>query len=171
MKLNLLTPLLIISLLALLQGCATTAKYESLLGTWEGSSESRLVSNWGIPDNTYESNGAKYLKYLRTSSLYVPPTTPVLNTNCTNGGYGSTNCTTTSAGGNQGYNINYSCETTFTLVNAVVTSWKYYGNSCLSNYKSDVVSKPDIGFKSVPYTKEGWIDWYKIKGKIRDATK
>ena len=130
----LITSALII-LLTFLQGCATTAKYESLLGTWVGSSESSLLSSWGIPDNTYESNGAKYLKYLRTSSLYVPPTTPVLNTNCTNGDYGSTNCTTTSSGGNQGYNINYSCETTFTLVNGVVTAWKYWGNSCKSKYK------------------------------------
>jgi len=134
---KLLTPLLILSLLALLQGCATTKKYESLLKTWVGNPESRLLSSWGIPDETYKSNGAKYLKYVRTNSIYVPPTTPVLNTNCTSGDYGSTNCTTTSTGGNQGYNMNFSCETTFTIVNGVVTAWKYWGNSCKSKYKPD----------------------------------
>ena len=94
----------LITPLALLLGCATTANYEKTLNTWIGHSESELISSWGPPNNSYTSGD--------TTSLSFGGTRGIVYTS--------------------GMAIPVSCITTFTLKNKVVTNWSWNGNGCKS---------------------------------------
>ena len=69
--------------MAFLTGCATSANYEKILGTWVGSSEQQLIQSWGPPDNVFESGGQKYLTYVKGGSAYIPGTSPTYQTQIT----------------------------------------------------------------------------------------
>lgn len=94
-----------------LSACATTAKYEAKLNTWVGKNESDLVSQWGVPNNTYSLNdGSKLIMYQH------------------NGGSASVPI------GNMYYTESYWCKTTFTIDGSgVVKNWKHEGNKCESD--------------------------------------
>ena len=57
--------ILILSLIAFFTGCVSVSSkgYEQLLDTWIGSGEDQLISQWGVPTSSYETNDHKYLKF------------------------------------------------------------------------------------------------------------
>lgn len=93
---------LYIFLFVLLSGCATSEGYNRILNTWLDSDKQNLIETWGVPTNTYRLNDhIEYLSYLRTSISSV-----------------------------DGNIYNWKCETTFTVEDNKITSWKYNGNNC-----------------------------------------
>ena len=108
-----------------LVACATTANYEKILSTWVGSSEIELIRKWGPPQQSYETNGKKFITYVRTRNVYIPGTNPSYTTTY----IGNTAYTNTVAG-TAGQNIGMSCKTTFELENDRITSWRWEGNDC-----------------------------------------
>jgi len=56
----------------LLAGCATSAKYEAVLGSWVGSSELDIVRSWGPPAQAYEAGGRKFLVYSSSRNVVLP---------------------------------------------------------------------------------------------------
>lgn len=55
--------LLSLSIIVLTTGCATTAKYNEAINSWIGSNEIDLVKSWSPPEETYETQGSKFLIY------------------------------------------------------------------------------------------------------------
>ena len=88
--------------LFLLLGCATSEGYNRRLNTWLDSDKQNLIETWGVPTSTYKLNDhIEYLSYLRTSISSI-----------------------------NGDIYNWKFETTFTVEDNKITSWKYTGNSC-----------------------------------------
>ena len=110
-----------------LGGCATTANYEKMLQSWVGATEYDLVGKWGPPASVYELGGTKYLTYTNTAQGYVPGTPPSYMVQR----YGTTSYVTP-VGGSPGFAYTAHCQTTFTLTNGVITSWRWQGNACKS---------------------------------------
>jgi len=83
-----------------LVGCANPqVAYQKTMDTWIGVSEDNLISRWGVPSGTYESNNAKYITFVQ-----VLPTVF----------YG-------------GAAFPRQCKTTFTLRSNTVVSWQSQG--------------------------------------------
>lgn len=115
---------LTVVLLALM-GCATTANYTEMLGSWLAQSEIDLVRSWGPPQRTYEAGGHKFLVYTSSHSAYIPGIAPSYTTTV----IGNT-AYTNSVGGTPGQNIGLSCQTTFELAGEWIISTRYQGNNC-----------------------------------------
>ncbi len=65
---------------ALLTGCATTAKYNTMVSAWKGQKAEALVNTWGYPDRTITApDGNPVYVYTRHEVTQVPA--------YTNGGY------------------------------------------------------------------------------------
>ena len=121
--------ILLMALSFFLNACSlpTTKGYENILDTWLGGTEDNLISKWGVPSHVYESGTKKYLTYYKSRSFYTPGVAPYYQTTY----YQWTGTAYTSEyGGSAGYKVNYYCETTFTVVNGVITDWRWQGNSC-----------------------------------------
>ena len=116
---------LIIALLV--SACATEGKYKNALNTWLGSSEISLIQAWGPPQQSYETNGHKFLVYSSSSNMFLPGTSPTYQTTL----IGNT-AYTNSYGGTPAVNVALSCVTTFEIVNETITNWRYQGNNCVS---------------------------------------
>ena len=112
-------------MLALLWGCATTAKYEKMLATWVGSSELDLYRTWGPPDSQHEASGSKFVSFTRNAQMWVPGTTPSYQTIVT----GHT-AFTQAVGGSPAYNIALTCKTIFEIRQDKVVAWRWQGNNC-----------------------------------------
>lgn len=94
-----------------LTACATTAKYEAVLNTWVGSSESDLVSKWGIPSSTYPLGDGKMLMYQHNGGT-VSTAQPIGNMYFVN-------------------STSYWCKTTFTIDGlGIIQNWRWEGNAC-----------------------------------------
>jgi hypothetical protein len=115
----------LLALATLLTGCATTENYENGLKTMIGKPETTLVAAWGIPTSMYENEGIRYLTYTQTDSGFVPGTPPTVSTT-----YIAGKAYTRSVGGSQGFGYTNTCTTTFTVVNKLITSYQFKGNSC-----------------------------------------
>ncbi|HHM5293883.1 TPA: hypothetical protein ACRMRV_006294, partial [Pseudomonas aeruginosa] len=113
--------------IAVLAGCATTAKYENVLNSWVGSSEIDLIRAWGPPQQAYNSGESRFITYTNSSNIYMPGVSPSYTTTY----YGNT-AYTTSSGGSPAQNIPLSCTTTFELKNGVILSWQWQGNHCVA---------------------------------------
>ena len=109
----------------LLVGCATTANYEKMLQTTLGMSENNLVARFGIPQGSYENDGIRYLTYSRSESGVIPGQPARANT-VVIGGVPYTNM----VGGTPSIGYTNSCSVTFTIVNKLVTAYRYKGNDC-----------------------------------------
>ena len=120
----LFTPRLLVSLVVLVAGCATTENYEKMLNTWVGASEVDLVKKWGPPDSVYEGAGSRFLTWNRTGQVYVPGMPTYQTYRIGNTIY------TQPALGPQGYIVNEQCKTTFELKAERVASWRWEGNVC-----------------------------------------
>lgn len=114
--------------LTILSGCATTEKYEKGLKTLVGKQESQLVSMWGLPTGMYEADGIRYLTYTQSETNYIAGT-PGKTTTTYYLGRPITNTTV----GTQGYSYTNSCSTTFTVINKIISSYRFEGNACRSH--------------------------------------
>lgn len=114
--------------LFVLVSCASTEKYEAKLNTWIGKTEDSLVTSWGIPENSYQVNeNKKLISYSRAQSVFIPGTAPTYQTNF----IGNT-AYTNSYGGSNSQTLHFSCNTTFTIENSIISSYTYKGNDCVS---------------------------------------
>lgn len=112
-----------------LTSCATTQKYETVLDSWVGSSEEKLVSLWGPPDSVYViSNTKKMLTYSSASNVILPGSAPHYTTN-----YIGNTAYTTSYGGSSPISVDLSCKTSFTVDKGQITQWRWEGNNCVSS--------------------------------------
>lgn len=114
-------------LVIFLLGCATTAGYERKLASFNGATELELIRAWGPPQQTYETNGFKFLTYSSSRIISVPGVAP----NYTTTVMGNT-AYTQRVGGYGGMTASRSCQTTFELKEGIVVSWKWQGNDCKS---------------------------------------
>jgi hypothetical protein len=131
----------------LLAGCATTAGYEAVLGTWVGDSTDHLVSVWGIPQQEYrQSGGGKVLQYERSGQIVLPgQTTYQAQTTYTNGSVSGVGSNGYVSGSYDGTSTTYvphtsaptvierNCVTRFTAdASGRITNWAWQGNACRS---------------------------------------
>jgi len=132
-------------ILLLLSGCATTAKYEKILGSWVGSHVDDLAISWGPPQSSFPlSNGGKVIEYVHSNNARVggytyttPQTTYNSGTASVYGSsgsaYGTYSGTSTTYVQKQSpvYNIHMYCKTRFTIdINGIINKWNWQGNNC-----------------------------------------
>ncbi len=103
----------ILTSIFLLCSCATQSKYENKLKYWVGKNETELVSKWGIPTSSYQTNDAKFIQY--------------------NQDFGSTS-TAQPIGSTYLINTHHEwCKTTFTVDSqGIISNWRIEGTSCVS---------------------------------------
>lgn len=106
-------------------GCATKANYEKILDSYVGMEEINLVRNWGVPSQSYEVGGRKFIVYTSYRNVRVPGVAPTYQTSV----IGST-AYTSAVGGSPAMNIDKSCTTTFEIDGSHVVSWAHKGNDC-----------------------------------------
>jgi hypothetical protein len=109
-----------------LVACATAEKYNAMLNQWVGQSEDALVSNWGAPNNSYQTDTAKYLTYENSRQNVVPstpPTTQVIRQ--------GEAVFVKPIPGTPGYVYTTECRTTFTIQNKRVVNAYATGNACV----------------------------------------
>ncbi len=111
----------------ILIGCATTENFEKKLNIYVGKTETQLVAGEGIPTSMYENEGIRYLTYSQTESGVIPGTPPNVSTT-----YIAGKAYTRTTGGTQAIGYTNTCLVTFTIVNKIVTTYQYKGNSCRS---------------------------------------
>ena len=83
----------------------TQEGYTQAMESWENATEAQLIKQWGIPTQTYEVDGQKYLLYKRENNF--------------------------TSGGNS---YHFYCDTTFTIEKGIIVYWKYNGNNCKRVY-------------------------------------
>ena len=57
-----------------LLGCMSAEKYTKMVNGWIGADEDSLISSWGAPTSSYQTDQAKYLTYENKQQNYIPPT-------------------------------------------------------------------------------------------------
>jgi hypothetical protein len=140
--------IVIVTLSAVLIGCATQAKFQAKMDRFIGQPEGVIVGTYGPPQNSYVlDDGSKVLQYTRSGTIVMQGATtyqPVISNtsgNMTlNQGVrtttGTYNQTTTSYVPQQAQAIpiNLSCTVNFTISkDGVVQLWSAEGNNCVSN--------------------------------------
>ena len=123
MKKLLVTVIAVIGLI----GCATTENFEKKVSVHVGQTENQLVAAEGIPTSMYENEGIRYLTYSRSESGVIPGQPARANTVMI-GGKPYTNM----VGGTPAIGYSSSCTVIFKVVNKVVVSYEYKGDSCRS---------------------------------------
>ncbi|MEZ8990095.1 hypothetical protein AB4571_15345 [Vibrio breoganii] len=123
--------LLLIVVITILSGCATTERYNAILDTWMGHDTEELVNSWGYPDNSFVApNGNKVYVYGYQASTYVPQTNYTTTTYNAVGGTLYGNSTTNSVGG---YTVQHNCTTFFEVdESGTLVNWRWKGNACKS---------------------------------------
>jgi hypothetical protein len=117
---------MVVSVVAL-AGCASQQDYLNKLATYEGMTERQLIETKGVPTNSYEVEGRKYLSYVTVRSDYHGE--PGLYGGTGIGmGRGTMIGTGVTFGGG-GYRT-YSCENTFVIFKGIVEKAGYKGR-CL----------------------------------------
>jgi len=134
MRVRLLAPLLAV----IIAGCATTSNYNIVLDAFVGATEVELVQSWGVPTQTYESNGHRFLLYSDQRSLYIPGTSPTYTTQF----IGNTAYTNV-VGGTPASYVTLTCATTFEIVSGRVVSWSWEGNDCIAQILPTDLCSPD----------------------------
>ena len=118
---------LIIFTIFSLAACATTQGYKQLCDFWVGVGEVTLVERWGVPDQSYETGGKKFIVYSSNRNVYLPGLAPTYQTT-----FAGNKAYTRQIGGSPAMNINKSCITTFELEDSKVISYSFEGNDCLA---------------------------------------
>jgi hypothetical protein len=111
--------------LILLAGCAARANYENVLNSWVGATELDLVRKWGVPQQSYETGGRKFLVYSSSRNMILPGSPPTYTTTVV----GNT-VYKNRVGGIPDQYMELNCKTTFELENEKVLSWRWQGNDC-----------------------------------------
>ncbi len=106
--------IVLFTLAMFLMSCATREGYEKKLISWVGSSEDKLIDEWGKPVTIYESSeGEKELLYIYSIQRYSYTTLP---------GFGHVPNVTIPIP-----TRTVQCRTTFVIKNGVVRDWGYDG--------------------------------------------
>ena len=121
MKTLFIIPLVLMSLV-ILSGCTTKQEHEDKLSSWYGSSESDLVSSWGVPTSFYELDGKRYLTYSNNSQAMVGGTPATTTYDYFGNAY--------TGGGTPPILVTSNCSITMIVDNGVINEWRYEGNSC-----------------------------------------
>ncbi|HVZ06529.1 hypothetical protein [Rhodopila sp.] len=107
-------------LLIVLGGCTDTlAVRQAQLNAFVGRSELELVQAMGVPTQTFETGGVRFLSY-QQSQTQVIPASPWYWGGPFPGFYG----------GFPPQLVTWSCDTTFTVVDKRVTGFTMRGNGC-----------------------------------------
>jgi len=122
--------LVLCGVVLLLAGCANSVRYGNLLNTWVGKSEENLVKTWGIPSRSYKmADGQKMVEYNNAQNVFAFNTPE---------NYQSPSLAMRLASGEK--KSRSACKATFLIDKGIITSWKFFGDDCVSNYKSPVKS-------------------------------
>ena len=126
--------IILVSVSLLMNGCATTAKYQAKLQTWQGKNISDFVKAWGYPDREIQSyDGNTVYIYEFNDTINYPPMYNPGNTYISNNAGNSIVVTTpptyTPAGTSQ-----YNC-TTWVEFNksGIILNTAFRGNNCVSD--------------------------------------
>lgn len=117
--------LIAVLVIALLSGCATSAKYNAILDTWMWHDVNELVNSWGYPQNSFKAPNGNTVYVYGSSGSYTMPT----QTNTTYNVVGNTvygNSYTTG-----GQTLNFWCRTFFEVNDQnIIVNWRWEGNNC-----------------------------------------
>lgn len=119
--------LVVVSLLMVVGCFPTTGKYQEIVGSWVGNSETALIRSWGPPNQVYENGSIKYISYVYSDQAYFPGIAPTYQTNI----YGNT-AYTTQIGGSPPTVHNYDCVTSFEIIDGKITGYTFRGNHCVA---------------------------------------
>lgn len=117
------------SLLAGLAGCAAGPSLQSRMAAYTGDSARQLVQTLGVPDKQVTVDGVQYFAYTVRHVQQVAPN-DILAGGFEGPFYGPYYPGGFIDAGLPSQIQNYSCETTFTLVNGHVTGFSLRGNDC-----------------------------------------
>jgi len=117
--------LVVCSSLVLL-GCVSAEKYTKMVNGWIGADEDSLISTWGAPTSSYQTDQAKYLTYDNKQQNYIPPTPSSVQVIRQGDAV-----FTRPIPGSPGYSYTTECRTTFTVQNKRIVNVNATGNSCV----------------------------------------
>ncbi len=119
-------PLALFLMILFIQGCATTAKFESKLNSWVGYSERDLIESWGPPNNVYQvDSNQKIISYNKSMDVALPNFGKTYQTS-----FVGNTAYTTSYGTDSPGSVNFSCKVSFTIENGMIIAWRHEGNYC-----------------------------------------
>lgn len=109
-----------------LLGCVSAEKYTKMVNGWIGADEDSLISSWGAPTSSYQTDQAKYLTYDNKQQNYIPPTPSSVQVIRQGDAV-----FTRPIPGSPGYTYTSECRTTFTVQNKRIVNVNATGNSCV----------------------------------------
>jgi hypothetical protein len=109
-----------------LLGCVSAEKYTKMVNGWIGADEDSLISSWGAPTSSYQTDQAKYLTYENKQQNYIPPTPSSVQVIRQGDAV-----FTRPIPGSPGYTYTSECRTTFTVQNKRIVNVNATGNSCV----------------------------------------
>ena len=109
-----------------LLGCMSAEKYTKMVNGWIGADEDSLISTWGAPTSSYQTDQAKYLTYDNKQQNYIPPTPSSVQVIRQGDAV-----FTRPIPGSPGYTYTSECRTTFTVQNKRIVNVNATGNSCV----------------------------------------
>ncbi|OGR81768.1 MAG: hypothetical protein A2X32_09815 [Elusimicrobia bacterium GWC2_64_44] len=114
---------LFLGALLLLCGCATTANYKKVVGSWVGADAETLVSAWGYPSRTFEApNGNTVYEYSNSETYQTSRHTIYTYDPQTRTGFATTH---------GGDTLTFHCRTFFEVNGGKkVVKASFKGNSC-----------------------------------------
>lgn len=103
-----------------LTGCQVPSKKERRqLDSMIGKQTTDVVRTFGVPTRQFVSGNHTFLAYINQQTDYTMP----MSGWGWDGGWGG-------MGGGMGTAYTYTCQTTFELVNGIVTAWTMRGDGC-----------------------------------------
>jgi hypothetical protein len=109
-----------------LLGCVSAEKYTKMVNGWIGADEDSLISTWGAPTSSYQTDQAKYLTYDNKQQNFIPPTPSSVQVIRQGDAV-----FTRPIPGSPGYSYTTECRTTFTVQNKRIVNVNATGNSCV----------------------------------------
>jgi len=120
------TYMLVVCSSLVLLGCVSAEKYTKMVNGWIGADEDSLISTWGAPTSSYQTDQAKYLTYDNKQQNYIPPTPSSVQVIRQGDAV-----FTRPIPGSPGYSYTTECRTTFSVQNKRIVNVNATGNSCV----------------------------------------
>ncbi len=118
---------LLMLVILLTAGCATTAKYEALLNEWVQQDINQLIDEWGYPHNSLKLPNGNTVYIFGSSDSYITP----VQTYTRYHAVGDKMYADTMVTGGNAYT--YWCRTFFEVNDKnIIVKWRVEGNSCVS---------------------------------------